>query len=135
MFHMRGLIPRGIPSVAVAARRSLESHSHRLHRPQNPSHEPWPTPPHYPPPAPPQALLLPIHELVAWCHSKGTLVLIDGAHGLLATPLDLAALGADYYVGNCPQPAPRALSRPPHLPFRWGGAGLAAIWAIFFLSA
>ena len=28
-------------------------------------------------------------------------MLVDGAHGLLAQPLDLPQSGADYYVSNC----------------------------------
>lgn len=46
-------------------------------------------------------MLLPVQQLVELCHKKGVQVLIDGAHGLLSTPLDLEALDADYYVGNC----------------------------------
>mmetsp|Transcript_62469 Transcript_62469/g.149416 ORF Transcript_62469/g.149416 Transcript_62469/m.149416 type:complete len:487 (-) Transcript_62469:57-1517(-) len=47
------------------------------------------------------ALLLPIADLIRECQSRGILVLIDGAHGLGACELDLSALGAEYYVGNC----------------------------------
>ena len=48
-----------------------------------------------------EALLLPLDLLVPLCQSRGALVLVDGAHGLAATDLDLAAIGADYYAGNC----------------------------------
>ena len=58
-----------------------------------------------------QALLLPISDLVSLCRARGILTLVDGAHGLGATALSLAASpegdvdgwagGADYYVGNC----------------------------------
>jgi len=47
------------------------------------------------------ALLLPVGELVRVCQARGALVLIDGAHGLGACDLDVGALGAEYYVGNC----------------------------------
>ena len=49
----------------------------------------------------PSGLVLPIAEMIALCHAAGVPVLIDGAHGPGQVPLDLANLGADWYVGNC----------------------------------
>eukprot|EP00241_Pyramimonas_parkeae_P015782 CAMPEP_0114311158 /NCGR_PEP_ID=MMETSP0059-20121206/19663_1 /TAXON_ID=36894 /ORGANISM="Pyramimonas parkeae, Strain CCMP726" /LENGTH=496 /DNA_ID=CAMNT_0001435289 /DNA_START=134 /DNA_END=1624 /DNA_ORIENTATION=- len=47
------------------------------------------------------AVVLPIQHLVRLCHSRGVPVLIDGAHALGSMPIDLTALGADFFVGNC----------------------------------
>jgi isopenicillin-N epimerase len=49
----------------------------------------------------PSGLVLPIAEIIALCHAAGVPVLVDGAHGPGQVPLDLEALGADWYVGNC----------------------------------
>uniref|UniRef100_K3X1L7 Aminotransferase class V domain-containing protein n=1 Tax=Globisporangium ultimum (strain ATCC 200006 / CBS 805.95 / DAOM BR144) TaxID=431595 RepID=K3X1L7_GLOUD len=43
----------------------------------------------------------PVEEIVALCHAYNVPVLVDGAHGLLNLPLDITAINADYYVGNC----------------------------------
>ncbi len=49
----------------------------------------------------PSALVLPVPELVAVCKRAGVPVLIDGAHGPGQIPLNLPAIGADWYAGNC----------------------------------
>lgn len=46
------------------------------------------------------ALVLPLAEIAAACRARGVLVLADGAHAPGALPLDLPALGVDWYVGN-----------------------------------
>lgn len=46
------------------------------------------------------AIVLPVEAIVAEAHARGTPVLIDGAHGPGQLPLQLDAIGADFYTGN-----------------------------------
>ncbi|HEX6242353.1 MAG TPA: aminotransferase class V-fold PLP-dependent enzyme, partial [Polyangiales bacterium] len=48
----------------------------------------------------PSALLLPLAEIAAVCRSRGVALFADGAHAPGAIPLDLPAIGADWYAGN-----------------------------------
>ena len=47
------------------------------------------------------ALIFPLAELCRRAREAGILTLIDGAHVPGHIPLNLNALGADFYTGNC----------------------------------
>ena len=49
----------------------------------------------------PTALILPIADLIQRARAANIITVIDGAHAPGQIPLNLAELGADFYVGNC----------------------------------
>lgn len=46
------------------------------------------------------SLVLPVREVAAACRERGVATLIDGAHAPGMLPLDVPALGCDFYVAN-----------------------------------
>lgn len=46
------------------------------------------------------SVIYPIADMVAACHKRGVRVMVDGAHAPGQLPLDVAAVGADWYTGN-----------------------------------
>ena len=49
----------------------------------------------------PTALVLPVEEICTAARAAGELSIVDGAHAPGHVPVDLGALGADVYAGNC----------------------------------
>ena len=49
----------------------------------------------------PTALVLPVAAMVALARGAGAMTLVDGAHSPGMVPIDLPAIGADWYTGNC----------------------------------
>jgi isopenicillin-N epimerase len=49
----------------------------------------------------PTGLILPARELCAEARRRGVLTVVDGAHALAMLPVDLEAINADFYGGNC----------------------------------
>jgi isopenicillin-N epimerase len=47
------------------------------------------------------ALVLPVAEIVAHARAAGLVTIVDGAHAPAYVAVDLDALGADFYAGNC----------------------------------
>ena len=66
------------------------------------------------------AIVFPIADIVRACKAKGATVLVDGAHVPGALPLDVSAIGADYYVANlhkwamAPRSSAFLVVAPPH---------------------
>jgi len=49
----------------------------------------------------PSALVLPVADVAKVCRAAGVPLLVDGAHGPGQVDVDLEAIDADWYVGNC----------------------------------
>jgi len=49
----------------------------------------------------PTAVVLPVEEICAAARAHGALAIVDGAHAPGQVPLDVEAIGADVYAGNC----------------------------------
>ena len=52
----------------------------------------------------PSAIVIPVKEVVRVCQERGVRAIVDGAHSPGQLPLNMAELGADYYIGIARSP-------------------------------
>jgi isopenicillin-N epimerase len=78
----------------------------------------------------PTALVLPLERIIFELRRLGARILVDGAHAVGHVPLDLARLGADWYVSN----AHKWLFAPKGTAFLYASSDAAAITAPLVVS-
>lgn len=91
----------------------------------------------------PTALILPVAELCRRARERGIITVVDGAHAPGQIPVDLAAIGADFYAANAhkwlcaPKGSAFLHARPARqrqlepLAISWGDAGFAVTGSAF----